>query len=70
MKKQENDIKIPDTAKKVLLELEKNGFNAHIVGGFVRDIIRHKNSEIANNDIDITTNALPNEIEQVFGNSN
>lgn len=70
MKMQQNDIKIPNTIKNVLFELEKNGFSAHIVGGYIRDILLNKNHENTNNDIDITTNAKPKEIEQVFANSN
>ena len=42
--------------------LEDNGYEAYIVGGSVRDLLL--NREI--NDIDITTNATPEEIEKVY----
>ncbi len=49
-------------AEKVLLKLNENGFKAYFVGGCVRDklLLRHIN------DWDITTNALPNQIKDVF----
>ncbi len=49
---------------KVLENIENNGFEAYIVGGYVRDYLRHKNS----NDIDICTNAKPKEIIEIFKN--
>ncbi len=42
--------------------LEENGFEAYLVGGYVRDRIM----QISGSDIDITTNALPNEMKKVF----
>ena len=48
--------------KKVLLKLERNGFEAYIVGGFVRDYLLGNQSL----DIDICTNALPKDIIKVF----
>lgn len=47
---------------KILSELEKNGFEAYMVGGCVRDSIMGR--EI--HDTDITTNALPQQITEVF----
>ncbi|HNZ99939.1 CCA tRNA nucleotidyltransferase [Ruminococcus sp.] len=47
---------------KILSELEKNGFEAYMVGGCVRDMIMGR--EI--HDTDITTNALPQQITEVF----
>ena len=41
--------------KKILNEIEKNGFEAYVVGGYVRDYLLGINST----DIDICTNALP-----------
>lgn len=49
-------------AKKVLNELNKNGYEAYIVGGFVRDYLLKRKSY----DIDICTNAKPKEIKEIF----
>ena len=46
----------------VLEKLEKNGFEAYLVGGFVRDYLLGINSL----DIDICTNALPKDIISIF----
>ena len=45
-------------------KLEENGFEAYIVGGFVRDTLFYKKT----NDIDIATNALPKDLIAIFGN--
>lgn len=55
-------IKIPKEIKKVLDILQRSGYEAYIVGGCVRDLLRG----ISPNDWDITTNAIPEEIEAVF----
>lgn len=50
-----------------LINIIKNkGYDAYIVGGFVRDYIMEKVS----NDIDITTNATPKEIREIFSVEN
>lgn len=49
--------------KKVLVEIEKAGFEAFIVGGFVRDKLLKKVSF----DIDIATSALPKDLHKIFG---
>ena len=54
------------TIKKVLSAIEKNGFEAYIVGGYVRDLMLDKISW----DIDICTNALPKDLVKMFPNSN
>ena len=64
MKKAVKNIKIPETAKKILSLLEENGFSAYIVGGYVRNLIRE--ADLQNSDIDIATNATPNEVEHLF----
>lgn len=46
----------------VLNKLEENGFQAYVVGGCVRDTLLNKIPE----DYDITTNAYPQEIQEVF----
>ena len=48
--------------KKVLNKLEENGFEAYIVGGFVRDFLMG----VASTDVDICTNALPKDIINIF----
>ena len=59
------NIKIPNTVKKIIQTIEKNGACAYIVGGYIRDSIR--GADLQNSDIDIATNATPNEVEQMFG---
>lgn len=49
-------------ALNIVKELEKNGFSAYIVGGYVRDTLLN----IKSNDIDITTNALPDDLNRLF----
>ena len=51
-----------DIALKLLDEITSYGFQAYIVGGFVRDYILG----IESNDIDINTNATPKEIKDIF----
>ena len=49
----------------VLKMIEEKGFKAYIVGGFVRDYILG----IESNDIDITTNATPKQLKEIFKNT-
>ncbi len=51
-----------DNGIEILKTLEENGYSAYIVGGSVRDI--YIGREV--NDIDITTNAKPNEVIDLF----
>lgn len=53
---------IPAYIINIIKELQKNGYEAYIVGGCVRDILMHKIPK----DWDITTNALPEQILEVF----
>lgn len=53
---------IPVQAERVLDILEKNGYEGYIVGGCVRDFMLGKTPS----DYDITTNALPYEVERCF----
>ncbi len=55
-------IKIPKPVEKILKELEKNNFQAFVVGGCVRDSLQG----IEPYDWDIATNAKPEEIVKVF----
>ena len=49
--------------KNILKELEKNGYEAYLVGGAVRDHLIGKKT----NDYDIATNAIPSELLNIFG---
>ncbi len=53
-----------ETAIKVIKKIESIGFNAYIVGGFVRDYLL----KIDSNDIDITTNANIEDLKTIFEN--
>ena len=48
--------------KKVLKKLEDNGYEAYIVGGFVRDYLLGNETT----DVDICTNALPKDVLKIF----
>ena len=52
--------------RKVINNIEKNGFEAYVVGGYVRDLVLGKHSY----DIDICTNALPKDLISIFPNGN
>lgn len=49
-------------AYKVIETIENAGFEAYVVGGAVRDFVRQQHA----NDVDVTTNATPNEVKQLF----
>ena len=53
---------IPNYAYHILSILNKNGFDAYLVGGCVRDAVMGKKP----NDWDITTSAYPKETEKLF----
>lgn len=52
-------------AYQVIEKLENAGFEAYVVGGAVRDFIRG----VSANDVDVTTNATPNEMKQLFNHT-
>ena len=53
--------------KTILKKIEDQGYDAYLVGGFVRDYLLGKKSL----DVDICTNALPKDLHEIFpGNSN
>lgn len=55
-------MKMPDNVRYVLDKLNKNSFEAYVVGGCVRDTMRRKEPH----DWDITTSAKPEEIMKIF----
>ena len=55
-------INLPDQVKWILDELNRNGFEAYVVGGCVRDAILGREPQ----DWDITTNAKPEQVKAVF----
>lgn len=59
-------IKIPDGANVVIDKLYENGHSAFVVGGSVRDFILEKEPH----DWDICTDALPEQVMQIFGEKN
>ncbi len=56
---------IPKEVKIIVDRLKKSGYEAYIVGGCVRDLLRNVEPE----DWDITTNAKPKEIQKIFPES-
>lgn len=53
---------IPKTIKEIMMTITNNGYNAFIVGGYVRDLLIGKNAL----DIDITTNAPFDILKRLF----
>ena len=56
---------IDDDVLRVLYRLKHNNFEAFIVGGAVRDMLRGKHPK----DFDVATNATPSELRRLFRNS-
>jgi len=56
---------IPSEVKNIMKKLEKAKFQAYVVGGCVRDLLR----KVKPQDWDITTNAKPEEIQKIFPKS-
>ncbi|HVT57512.1 MAG TPA: polynucleotide adenylyltransferase PcnB [Thermoanaerobaculia bacterium] len=56
---------IDKNAVKVLYRLHKAGYKAYLVGGGVRDLLLGRKPK----DFDVGTNARPNEVRRLFGNS-
>ncbi len=54
--------KMKETALDLLNIIENSGYKAYIVGGFVRDYLM----DIKSSDIDITTNATPKDLTNLF----
>ena len=55
-------LPVPKTITEVAKQLNKKGFDAYIVGGCVRDLILERKPT----DWDLTTNATPEEIQEIF----
>lgn len=55
-------IQLPADVANIINELEKNGYEAYAVGGCVRDSLLGREP----NDWDITTNALPEQVKDIF----
>lgn len=55
-------IKLPSEIEDVLETIEKNGYEAYVVGGAVRDSVMGRDVS----DYDVTTNAKPIEISKMF----
>jgi tRNA nucleotidyltransferase/poly(A) polymerase len=67
-REQEKEIspeQIPKEVKEVLHKLEEAGFEAYIVGGCVRDLLLGREPK----DWDVTTNAKPEKIQEMFEKS-
>ena len=58
-------MQIPDYVQKVARMLNKEGFECHLVGGAVRDVAMGKTP----NDYDLATDALPDEMLNIFPRS-
>ena len=59
-------INIPKDVEVIIIELENNGFEGYVVGGCVRDSILGRIPK----DWDITTNAKPEEVVEIFKSYN
>ena len=55
-------MKIPDYVNVLIEELSQHGYEAYVVGGAVRSALL----DLPVHDYDLTTNALPDEMKQVF----
>lgn len=53
----------PTNALNIVSKLQRNGFEAYLVGGCIRDLLLGEKAK----DVDIATNARPEEIQRIFG---
>ena len=56
---------LPQEVKNIIEKLQEKGFEAYAVGGCVRDLLMDKKPK----DWDITTNAIPEQIQKIFPDS-
>ena len=61
----EQTLTLPEKVNMLIGALEAHGFEAYAVGGCVRDALLHRDP----NDWDITTDASPAQVKQVFGHT-
>lgn len=59
------NMRIPKEIQSIIIKLQENGFEAYAVGGCVRDLLLDKEPD----DWDITTNAEPENIQEIFPDS-
>ncbi|MEI6296595.1 MAG: CCA tRNA nucleotidyltransferase [bacterium] len=59
------NLKIPKEVSQVTKTLQKAGFEAYLIGGCVRDLILGREPK----DWDVTTNAIPEQIQALFAKS-
>lgn len=64
-KKEEKQFEIPKEARAICAVLKLSGFEAYLVGGCVRDMI----AGVEPKDWDVTTNARPEQIQELFPES-
>src|SRR3989338_9739694 len=55
-------MQLPEEIKNILDKLQKAGHEGYVVGGCVRDLITKRGPK----DWDVTTNAKPEEIQEIF----
>lgn len=58
-------VKVPETVKEIAIKLKAGGFEGYLVGGCVRDLLLGREPK----DWDITTGAIPEEIQKLFPDS-
>ena len=58
-------IRLNKIIKNILTKIENKGFEAYVVGGYIRDLL----VGISSYDIDICTNATPKELLTIFPNA-
>lgn len=59
------DINIPDRVKNLYLKLENAGYEVYLIGGCVRNLLMN----LPITDWDLTTNATPEKIQEIFPDS-
>jgi poly(A) polymerase len=60
-----DDLRLDDDAAKVVRRLTRQGYEAYLVGGCVRDLLLGRRPK----DFDVATNALPDDVRRLFKNS-